>query len=186
MSNCVHGLVLVFLLAHCGGANEPSTTPQVAEDDTFGIRNAARPFPRILTAGQPTPAQLDAAHQAGVRTVISLRAEDEPGQEWEAETLEGEGVRFVRIPIRGAEDLTEDRARQLDAALAAALAEEADVLVHCGSSNRVGALMALRAFYVEGKSVEEALAVGRAAGLTRLEPVVRAHLQAACESRDRC
>ncbi len=165
-----------------GGA----TTASDGSAETFGIRNGARPQPRLITAGQPTPAQLDAARAGGVRTVISLRADDEPGQAWEADALMTEGVRFVRIPVHGAEDLTEEKARQLDAALAEALAAEGDVLLHCGSSNRVGALMALRAFYVQGKSVEEALAVGRASGLASLEPQVRERLLAACSALGRC
>jgi len=46
------------------------------------------------------------------------------------------------------------------------------VLVHCMSGNRVGALFALRAFWLQGMSAVEALAVGRRYGLTKLEPLV--------------
>jgi hypothetical protein len=49
--------------------------------------------------------------------------------------------------------------------------------VHCGSGNRVGALAALLAAE-EGADIDEALDVGRAAGLTRLEAVVREQLEA--------
>ncbi len=179
------------MLSACGSQGAGTGTAEATSGaesttDTFGIANAARPEPRLLTAGQPTPAQLDAARAGGVRTVITLRAPDEPGQQWEADALMTEGVRFLRIPVRGPDDLTEENARRLDAALVEALAEEGDVLLHCGSSNRVGALMALRAFFVQGKSAEEALAIGRAAGLTRLEPHVHERLRAACESLDRC
>jgi hypothetical protein len=40
----------------------------------------------------------------------------------------------------------------------------------------VGALFALKAFYVHGHGTEEALAHGRAAGLTGLETAVRSNL----------
>ena len=50
--------------------------------------------------------------------------------------------------------------------------------MHCASGNRVGALMALRASQ-NGASAEEAMAAGKAAGLTRLEPVVAKRLEEA-------
>ena len=42
-----------------------------------------------------------------------------------------------------------------------------------GSGNRVGALFALKAQYVDGKSTEDALSEGRAHGLKAMEPAVR-------------
>ena len=50
---------------------------------------------------------------------------------------------------------------------------QAPVLVHCASGSRVGALFALRAYFVEGLSSESSLKRGQKAGLTRLEPLVR-------------
>ena len=54
-----------------------------------------------------------------------------------------------------------------------------DTFVHCGSGNRVGALMALRAYEYEGASLEEAIEIGKSAGMTRLEGEVRSQLDAA-------
>ena len=48
--------------------------------------------------------------------------------------------------------------------------------MHCASGNRVGGLFALKAFYVDGKTPEEALEIGRSAGMTRTEAVVRQEL----------
>jgi hypothetical protein len=50
--------------------------------------------------------------------------------------------------------------------------------VHCASSNRVGAMAALRAAWIDGRPTEEALQIGRAWGLKSLEPTVRARLEA--------
>jgi protein tyrosine phosphatase (PTP) superfamily phosphohydrolase (DUF442 family) len=66
-------------------------------------------------------------------------------------------------------------AEKLDAILAEA---DGPVLVHCGSGNRVGALLALRAS-INGASDEEALELGRQAGLTRAEAVVLERLDEA-------
>ena len=46
------------------------------------------------------------------------------------------------------------------------------VLLHWGSGNRVGAILALR-HSLSGADDEEAFSYGRSAGLTGLEPVVR-------------
>jgi len=54
------------------------------------------------------------------------------------------------------------------------LIAEADgpVLVHCGSANRVGALLALRKS-MAGADDEAALEYGRKGGMTSLEPRVK-------------
>ena len=52
------------------------------------------------------------------------------------------------------------------------------VLVHCGSGNRVGALFALRAAWLQGVAPAQAVALGRAAGMTALEPAIRGILGA--------
>jgi len=46
-------------------------------------------------------------------------------------------------------------------------------MLYCASSNRVGAMLALKAHWVDGESPEEALELGLAAGLTSLERSVR-------------
>jgi protein tyrosine phosphatase (PTP) superfamily phosphohydrolase (DUF442 family) len=79
---------------------------------------------------------------------------------------------YVRIPVAGAADLTRINVELLDTALR--VAEPAGrVLLHCVSGNRVGALLALRENWLYGASPEDALALGRAAGLTSLEPETR-------------
>ena len=65
------------------------------------------------------------------------------------------------------------KASELEALLVAS--EDEGVLLHCASGNRIGALMALIAFK-NGKSVDEAMAAGREAGLRGLAPVVQAKL----------
>jgi len=136
------------------------------------LPDARQPLPHLLTGGQPSAAQLEAIAAAGYRTVIDLRPEGEPGAPPdEPERVAALGLRYVRIPVAGAGDLTADNARALDALLD----QEAvyPVVIHCGSGNRVGALLALHAAKLEGAAPEAALALGLDAGLTRLEPAVR-------------
>jgi len=136
------------------------------------IPNAKTPLEGLLSGGQPTPEQLEQAARVGFETVINLRTDGEPGFEWEAQKVESLGLRYVRIPIGGAPDLTRANAQRLDDALRDALGQ-GPVLMHCSSGNRNGALLALREAWIRGAAPEAALALGSAAGLTRLEAEVR-------------
>jgi uncharacterized protein (TIGR01244 family) len=131
------------------------------------IKNAKRPFPGILTGGQPTQAQLEMAKEKGFKTIVNLRMVGE-NKDWdEAKLVESLGMKYVSIPVAGATGLT----RQNSEAVIAALedAGEYPVMVHCASGNRVGALFALDANIRAKLPKEDALAIGRKAGMTRLE-----------------
>jgi len=138
-------------------------------DKVLNLPNASRPEPDVICAGQPDATQLRAVARAGVRRIIDLRQPDEI--DWdEAGAVHALGLEYFNLPVAGPDDLTADKAAELDRALAAA---DGPVLVHCGSANRVGALFALRAFYLHGEESETALEVGRRAGLSGLEAFVR-------------
>lgn len=134
------------------------------------LPQAGQPFPDVATGGQPSPAHLRDAQARGFRRIVNLRPHSEPIGYDEAALAAELGLDYVNIPIAGPGDLTSDNARALDVALQGA---GGPVLVHCASSNRVGALLALRAQQLQGQSVEDALAVGRAGGLKAMEPLVR-------------
>ncbi len=131
------------------------------------------PWPGVLTGGQPSADDFEELRERGLRTVINLRVPTERGTRDEPRWMDELGLIYISIPVEGAAGLSEDVARRLDLALETA---ERPVLVHCGSSNRVGAAFALRAFHLEGASAEDALAIGAAAGMTRLESTVRGML----------
>jgi uncharacterized protein (TIGR01244 family) len=155
------------------GATAPAagTTPAASVAEL--LPNAREPLPGVLTGGQPSREQLEALAAAGYRTVVNLRAEGEemPVGSSDVTAL---GMRYVHIPVKGAEDLGAGNAAELGALLADPAARP--MAIHCASGNRVGALLALEAATVERKSPEEALALGRAAGLGRMEPAVREKL----------
>lgn len=166
----VQSVLLVSLAAAPAFAAEAPATPVVA------LQNARQPSPTLLTGGQPTPEQLAQARAQGYRTVIDLRVAGELKGWNEAETARALGLRYVHIPVAGPEDLTEAKARTLADALQDPAA--GPVLLHCASGNRVGALLAIKAGRLDGKSTSEALAIGKAAGMTKLEKVVRERLEA--------
>ncbi len=166
-------LLLVLTMA-CAAEEQPPAQSQpasftVADAEGLGVRNARMPVPGLVTGGQLTPEQLDGLVAAGYRNFISLRPEAEDGAGWEETHVSGPAS-FARVPVAGGAGLTRENVEALDRLLDEA-AQEGTVL-YCASGNRVGALLALRAAWLDGASADEALALGRAAGLRGLEPAV--------------
>lgn len=139
--------------------------------DVPGLPNPKHPAPDCIVGGQPTPDQLAAAARAGVRRVINLRGASEDAGYDEAARAAELGLEYHAVPVTGPQDLTPEKARELEALLTAA--DRPMTLVHCASGARVGALIALRAGWLRGKSTAEAIAIGRRWGLApKYEPVV--------------
>ena len=126
------------------------------------------PVDGITTAGQPNAEQFGVFAEKGYVAVLDLRTEGEDRGLDEPAVVAGLGMEYVPFPI-GRGDVTFEKARALDELIAG---YDKPVLVHCGSANRVGALMALLE-YRESEDLDKALAAGREAGMTRLEEVVR-------------
>jgi uncharacterized protein (TIGR01244 family) len=179
---------LTLLVIGCAPEVEQATPPQaravvpVAEESAVVeslrpedlLRNGRTPFAgeAILTGGQPTTSQVERAQELGYKTVINLRQPDEKDNT-DPDQVQALGMTYISIPINGSADMTEEKARVLAEALESS---ESPVMVHCASGNRVGGLFAMKAYYIDGVGPEEALAVGKAAGMTRLEPTVREKL----------
>jgi uncharacterized protein (TIGR01244 family) len=157
-------------------ASRHSAVPVAASGTTpaaglIPIRNARVPMPGVLSGGQPTAEQIEAAAAAGYRTVINIRTAGEPGFEWEPDLVERLGMTYVHIPVGGADTLTPETVRAIDEALDAARAR-GPVLYHCASGNRIGASLALRSAWIEGAPPAEAFQYGLASGMTRLTPAI--------------
>ena len=124
-----------------------------------------RPVDGISAAGQPDEAALRVFADRGYAAVIDLRAEHEPRGLDEQAVVESLGMDYVLMPITDTAAINFENARRLDELLKQ---YDEPVLIHCGSSNRVGALLALRAS-LNGADDEGALQAGRDGGLTGLE-----------------
>lgn len=127
-------------------------------------------------SGQPTQLDLAEFARKGVRTVINLRTSEEPVDYDEAMEADRLGLRYASLPIADASDLDPTRIRAFGQLLDQARLE-GDVLIHCASSNRVGAMVALDQVFNRGTALAAALERGRAAGLKTLEPAVIALAQ---------
>ena len=149
----------------------PAPSPTLETAAGIGLGNARMPVEGLVTGAQPSESQMEALASAGFEHFISLRPTGESGAGWEEAHADGKAYDFRRLPISGADDLTRERVE----AFAAMLEEAGDepTVLYCASSNRVGAMLALKAYWLDGVPAEEALELGRAGGLTRLEGAVR-------------
>jgi uncharacterized protein (TIGR01244 family) len=152
-----------------GEARAEATTSDVREPALIDIPNACLAG-GALAGGQPTPEQLEQAAAGGYRTVINLQPIDEAGVSELHAKAEELDLLLLTLPIAGPQDLTRENAERFAELLEQA---EPDMMVTCASGNRVGAMFALKAYYVDGASAEEAEAIGLEAGMTQLHEPVR-------------
>jgi uncharacterized protein (TIGR01244 family) len=132
-----------------------------------------QPVDGMTSAGQPDEAALKIFAEQGYATVIDLRTEGEDRGMDEAAVVEGLGMTYLTLPI-DRESINFDSARALDQLIGNSAGP---VLVHCGSGNRVGALLALRKS-LAGADDATALEYGKEGGLTGLESQVKSVLSA--------
>lgn len=136
---------------------------------------------RQHVSGQPSAETIAKLPSAGISVVIDLRPDSEtPGLDKKS-AVQSADMTYHALPIASPADLTPENVARFDSLLK----ETGDqgVLMHCASGNRVGAMLALRARWIEGKSADEALAIGKAAGLTSLAAAVEEKLQQAATPR---
>lgn len=158
-----------LILAACG----PRYLVDSEALEAAGIANFNAPQELIFASGQPSQDQFQTLAEAGIRHVISLRTDGEI--DWDESSLVASaGMEFHSIPVAGADGVTSENAQSLEQLLAQL--DGQPVLVHCGSSNRVGALRAMTA-RDGGANLEDSLAEGRRWGMTRMEETVRDILQ---------
>lgn len=167
--------LVLFVLLALSACTSASNEPEVAAASGLKVDLAAigeigkvEPVDGISAAGQPDEAQLKVFADSGYAAIIDLRTDDEDRGFDEPAVVAGLGMEYVSLPI-GRDDITFEKARELDALMSAF---GAPVLVHCKSSNRVGALLALQTFDATGDA-KLALETGRAGGLSSLEDKVK-------------
>lgn len=119
---------------------------------------------RYYFAGQPSESDLQLFAHQGVKTVINLRTAPEvEGLGFdERAAVEAAGMAYTHVPM--------GRALPSDADLDTIFdeldgAEDGSVLLHCASSNRVGAVWAMYQLRRGGLSIDDAVADGKSAGM---------------------
>ena len=163
-------LVLLFT-GHGFAESQPpldARTVMASQILNFRQQNATH-----FSGGQPNQAQLKTLSEAGIKHIINLRMPEE--QNWdERQRVQSLGMQYHTLPIAGVDSITAANATAL-ADLLAKMGDE-PVLIHCASSNRLGALIAMDEAINKDQSLEQAIITGKRWGMTRLEPIVRAKL----------
>jgi uncharacterized protein (TIGR01244 family) len=159
--------LLLLVAAHMATAADAFVPPELS--------NLRQPQANRIVSGAIDAADMGRLRAAGIKQVINLRTMEESRGFDEAQLAAGLGIEYHSIPIAGVQSLTRENARRLDELLREAGDEP--TLVHCASGNRVGALIAVREAWINGKSADAAIAEGRRWGLTSLEQNVRAALE---------
>lgn len=157
-------LATTFAFAGCTmrGPTKPHPEPAVRA-----------PAPGVTVSGRIASDDVVALRERGVVHVIDLTPDAETPDFDEARAVSAAGLGYSNLPLAGAADLTLENVHAFDALMRESARP---VLVHCASGNRVGAMAALRAAWIDGKPLEEAVAIGKAWGLTGLESEVRARI----------
>ena len=165
--------ILACTLLACAGEPVVEATDTLVNVADVVEAGAVAPVDGISSAGQPDEAALRVFADSGYSAVIDMRGPDEDrGMENERATVEAMGLDYIAFPISSGAEINFEKAKELDALLQGI---EGPVLLHCGSGNRVGAILALR-HSLNGASDDEALERGKEAGLTGLEPLVKERL----------
>ena len=132
-----------------------------------------RPIDGITSSGQPDASTFEIVARSGYVAVIDMRGPGENRGLDEKAVVEKLGLEYIKFPLVGREAISFANAKQLDVLLNDI---DGPVLLHCGSGNRVGAILALR-HSLQGADDEDAMQYGKSAGLTSLEPVVKDRLE---------
>ena len=169
------GMACLWVVAACHhGAISPD---QVEGPFIWGGTDDVTHLHHLWFSGQPDSAALERARAEGVAVVINLR--DPSEYEWdEKSAVEALGMTYYNIPVRGGQPFDRAVFERIEALVAQN--HEEQTLVHCSSSNRVGGWLATHVADEHGMSVDDALAVGRRAGITKpaIEENVRRYLAA--------
>lgn len=158
--------LLFLLLAAC------VSTPPPQRASALGAKEF-RASEQFVIAAQPKAGRLVELAAAGFARVISINPAAKAPKYDEAAAVKAAGLAYENVPV--SKDTISDRAvrERAYAALDRAEASGQKTYVHCSSANRASALWAL--YQAERKQLPaaEALAAGKAVGLTKLEPAVR-------------
>lgn len=155
--------ITAFALPGCTRSlHQASFAPAVAVAGWDGMKNLSQDG-GVFFGGQPTADAFRTVQEQGIKVVVNLRGQpemealdfDEPA------LVKALGMDYVAIPI------TSDSFNPTDADRLRDVLRKTGgpVLIHCGSSNRVGALWAMYLRRHRGVAEDEAIELGRRAGL---------------------
>ena len=157
--------------------NSATIDEATAKDNGIDLENMFEPYFRpddnTIVCGALDDEKVAALAAAGVELVLNLQPDDELNFD-ERAAVERAGMHYEQLPISGAKDLKQLNILAFDNILRQYHGKK--TVLHCGSGNRAGAAVALRAGWLRGRKMDTALERGRSHGLTKLEEEVHNRL----------
>jgi uncharacterized protein (TIGR01244 family) len=150
-------IATVLLAAMALAGTAPAQTA-----DYSSITNFLRVNEQICTGGQPSLEDLTKMKAEGIRAIINLRRASEYKHEEEAARAGELGLRYIHIPVDGANPQDSQAAEFLRAT---SDPENRPAFIHCAAANRVGAFWMIRRMLVDQWPLEEAETEARKIGL---------------------
>ena len=139
----------------------PAVRPRV-EPTQLGSIQQVHKYAEFYLAGQPTEEDIALLKERGFKTVLNFRRSGEIAWD-EKSVVEQQGMEYVHLPFQGVPELT---SVIFDQALEVLRDDRRrPILIHCGSSNRVGAIWYAYRVLDDKLSHEDAAAEARTAGL---------------------
>ena len=157
-------LLAAGLLGCRASAPGPHRLPDSAQlaPVTLGSMKKLHRIDDVWLGSKPGPAELALMEEAGMRTVINMRHASEL-EDFDPGPVTVElGMAYVHFPWNGPDELTDE---VFDRARALLDGSERPMLLHCASSNRVGAVWIPWRVLDHGVTFDAALAEARTMGL---------------------
>ena len=157
--------------------NSATIDESTAKDNGIDLENMFEPYFRpddnTIVCGALDDEKVATLAAAGVELVLNLQPDDELNFD-ERAAVERAGMHYEQLPISGAKDLKQLNILAFDNILRQYHGKK--TVLHCGSGNRAGAAVALRAGWLRGRKMDTAMERGRSHGLTKLEEEVHNRL----------
>ncbi len=171
----IQSIVVATVLSACAHVEDKNISAEdVSAAQTWGQAEKVTQLKHLYFSDQPDAEALKIAKDNGVVAVINLRGPKE--MKWdEKKATEELGMSYYNIPLMTSSPSFDS---EVVAQIEAAVAEQghAPVLLHCSSSNRVGAWLAIHLADKHKIEKEEALAIAKKAGMTKQPLVDRVRL----------
>lgn len=136
----VLGLVLFLVVGNLAilAASQWSARSMTLLSPDLGVKNLTIVDDRVWRSAAPSARTYDDLADAGVRTIVDLRAEE--NLHVDVEKLSALGIRWVHLPIRDGQIPTDEQVQRF---LTEVRDSEGITLVHCGAGvGRTGAMVA--------------------------------------------
>lgn len=151
------------LLVTLVGCSEPPTAGPETQLESIQVGEMKKLHVRgeFFLGSQPSESDLALMKLTGLRTVVNLRKPEEM-KFAEADVVLGLGMSYVHLPWNGPAELTDE---VLDLGRAALNDQPKPLLLHCASSNRVGAIWLAWRVLDDGADLETAAAEAKTVGM---------------------